>query len=114
RVDRLADLAAADTARDAVARRWLHHLPPDAPVALVATLEPYGVWGSLPYAMHGQPSDLDAAVPLIVWGRGVKAGTYPGRVNTVDLAPTLARLAGVRPLEPLDGRPLVEALRDGR
>jgi arylsulfatase A-like enzyme len=61
-------------------------------------------------ADHGSPSDDDTHVPLILWGSGVRAGRIAGRVSIVDLAPTLARLAGVRPLEPLDGRVLVEAL----
>lgn len=112
RVDRPRDLLAADTARDAVARRWLHQLSDDVPVALVTTLEPYCVWGDATYAMHGQPSDLDAHVPLLLWGRGVKPGVYGGRVATVDLAPTLARLLGLVPGERLDGRVLTEAFRE--
>jgi len=31
-------------------------------------------------------------------------------VNTVDIAPTLARLLGLTPAEPLDGRVLTEAI----
>jgi arylsulfatase A-like enzyme len=77
------------------------------------TLRPYSIWGSpgvtIP-AMHGQPTDLDAHVPLLLWGRGVRRGTYRGRVSTVDIAPTLARLLGLTPAEPVDGRILTEAL----
>ncbi len=111
RVNRPGELARADTASDAVARRWLHQLAPDAGVVLVVTLKDYSVWGSFPIAMHGQPSELDARVPLILWGRGVKPGTYTGRAATVDIAPTLARLLGLTPLSLLDGRVLAEALR---
>jgi hypothetical protein len=112
RVDRPRDLASADTARDAVARRWLHHVPDDAGVVLVVTPGPDCVWGDGSYAMHGLPSDLDARVPLILWGAGIKRGAYRSRVATVDLAPTLARLLRVTPGEPLDGRALTEALRN--
>jgi len=80
------------------------------------TLKPYAVWGYAngpAIAMHGQPSDLDAHVPLLLFGRGVKRGAYDGRVNTVDIAPTLARLLDLTPAEPLDGRVLAEAL-DGK
>ena len=112
RVDRPADLARRDTA-DAIVRRWLHAVPPDAGVELVVTLKPYSIWSyeNLPgIAMHGQPSDLDAHVPLFLWGRGVKRGVYRERVATVDIAPTLARLLGLTPAEALDGRVLSEAL----
>ena len=110
RVDRPADLA-ADTA-DAVGRRWLHQIAPDAGIELVVTLVPYSIWSypDLPIAMHGQPTELDAHVPLVLWGAGIRGGTYGERVSTVDIAPTLARLLGLTPAEPLDGRPLIEAL----
>jgi predicted AlkP superfamily pyrophosphatase or phosphodiesterase len=112
RVDRAADLPRADTASDPVARRWMHQLAPDAGVVLVVTLQPGSVWGieNTPIAMHGQPSDDDAHVPIIFWGRGVKPGTYRGRANTVDIAPTLGRLLGVTPLSLIDGRVLTDAL----
>jgi len=111
RVDRAADLARADTASDPVARRWLHQLAPDAGVVLVVTLQAGSVWGSdNVIAMHGQPTDDDAHVPVIFWGRGVKRGTNRGRVNTVDIAPTLGRLLGVTPLSLIDGSVLTDAI----
>lgn len=113
RVDAPADLATADTAADPVARRWLHEIAPGAGVVLVVTLAEWNAWtyaGGIAYAAHGQPSDLDAHVPLILWGRGVRAGPYGNRVATVDIAPTLARLMGLTPLSIPDGRVLVEAL----
>ena len=110
-VDRPADLTAKDTA-DPVLRRWMHQVPPDGGVELVATLKPYAIWGlqNLPIAMHGQPTELDAHVPLILWGPGIRRGAYGGRVSTVDIAPTLARLLDLTPAEPLDGRVLTEVL----
>jgi hypothetical protein len=111
RVDRPADFTAKDTA-DPVLRRWMHQVAPDAGVELVATLKPYSIWSyaNRPIAMHGQPTELDAHVPLIMWGAGIRRGVYGGRVNTVDIAPTLARLLDLTPAEPLDGRVLTEAL----
>src|SRR6266496_2807543 len=110
-VDRPADLTAKDTA-DPVLRRWMHQVPPDGGVELVVTLKPYSIWSypNLPIATHGQPTELDAHVPLILWGPGIRRGVYGGRVNTVDIAPTLARLLDLTPAEPLDGRVLTEAL----
>ncbi len=111
RADRPEAFARADTASDPVARRWLHQLPPDAGAVLAVTLQPGSVWAAtVPIAMHGQPSDLDAHVPLILWGRGVKRGIYRGRANTVDIAPTLGRLLGVTPLSLIDGRAQTDAL----
>src|SRR5437870_1701406 len=111
RVDRPADFTDRNTA-DPVSRRWIHQLPPDIGVELVVTLKPYSIWSypSVPIAMHGQPTDLDAHVPLILWGSGIRRGVYGGRVSTVDIAPTLARLLDLTPAEPLDGRVLSEAL----
>jgi Type I phosphodiesterase / nucleotide pyrophosphatase len=114
RVDRPRDLVAGDTT-NAVTRRWLHQVPSDAGVELVVTLTPYSIWSypNVPIAMHGQPTDLDAHVPLILWGQGIRRGTYARRVSAVDIAPTLARLLELTPAEPLDGRVLIEALEPG-
>ncbi|HET9384987.1 MAG TPA: alkaline phosphatase family protein [Gemmatimonadales bacterium] len=112
RVIRPSDLAAADTASDPVARRWLHSLTPDAGVVLTVTPQPGSVWdiANLPIAMHGHPSDDDTHVPIILWGRGVRRGAYAGRTNTVDIAPTLSVLLGITPLSLVDGRARTEAL----
>lgn len=112
RVIKPADLARADTASDPVARRWLHQLAPDAGVVLTVTLQPGSVWDvpELPIAMHGQPSEDDSHVPIIFWGRGVRRGSYAGRMNTVDIAPTLGVLLGVTPLSLVDGHARTEAL----
>jgi len=112
RLIRPADLPRADTASDPVARRWLHQLAPDAGVVLTVTLQPGSVWDypTLLIAMHGQPSEDDSHVPIILWGRGVRRGSYPGRMNTVDIAPTLSVLLGVSPLSLVDGHARIEAL----
>lgn len=113
RVDRPDSLAGADTVADPVARRWVHELPPGPDAVLAVTLAPWDVWspgGGLRVAEHGQPSDRDAHVPLIFWGRGFRAGAYGERANTVDIAPTLARLLDLAPLSIPDGRVLTAAL----
>jgi arylsulfatase A-like enzyme len=60
--------------------------------------------------MHGLPSDDDAHVPIIFWGRGVHRGQYGTRANTVDIAPTLSVLLGITPLSLVDGHARTEAL----
>src|SRR6266550_3954190 len=90
RVDRPAAFSAKDTA-DPVSRRWMHQVSADGGVELVVTLKPYSIWSypNAPIAMHGQPTELDSHVPLILWGPGIRRGAYEGRVSTVDIAPTL-------------------------
>ncbi len=110
RVDFMRDLAKKDTTRDAVARRWLHMIPPDAPIELVYT----PVEGAYPVnatsAEHGSPYDDDAHVPVIFYGPWFKPGRYTDRALVADMAPTLARVAGVPPIERLDGHVLEKAL----
>jgi predicted AlkP superfamily pyrophosphatase or phosphodiesterase len=114
RVDAVRALA-ADTAsageRGAVARRWVHAIPPDLPVELVVTLRPYYYYANVTYATHGSPHAYDALVPIILYGASFKPGTYPKFTRVVDIAPTLAAVVGVRPTERLDGRVLREALK---
>ena len=113
RVDTPAALTTADTAADPIARRWLHALAPGSGAGLVVTLAEWNSWssvGAIPYAMHGQPTDQDAHVPLLFWGKGVRVGLYGNRAATVDIAPTLARLLGLTTLSIPDGRVLVEAV----
>jgi len=113
RIDTRASLAAADTAQDAVARRWLKAIPPSVDPALMVTLKPMFSWGPARNAEHGQPTDDDTHVPLLFWGHGIRPGTYAGRVSVTDIAPTLAWLLGVQPLQPVQGRVLSEALLGG-
>jgi len=112
RVDRLSALARADTVRDVIARRWLHMLPDGVPVAAVVTLTEGSVWGAPGgSAMHGSPHDADAHVPLILYGPPFAPGRRDELARVVDLAPTLAHVLGVRPLEKIDGRVLEGALK---
>ena len=109
RVDRLRSLR-ADTLTDPIARRWAHQFPPTSPIELVVTLTPLSTWGGT-IASHGSPYDYDSHVPLIFYGAGVRPGRFPQFVRTVDLAPTLAGLAGVPPMGAIDGVVLKDAIR---
>ena len=111
RVDFVRDLAKKDTIRDAVTRRWVHMLPTDVPIELVfSPVEGAYPQGAL-IAEHGTPYDNDAHVPVIFYGPWVKPGRYPERALVADMAPTLARIAGVPPTEKLDGHVLEKALQ---
>lgn len=110
RVDRFQDLLRGDTINDPVARRWAHQFPPESNVQLVITLTPFSIFSGL-VATHGAPYDYDTHVPLIFFGRWFAPGRYPEFVRTVDLAPTLAAIAGVRPAGRIDGVALRRALK---
>jgi predicted AlkP superfamily pyrophosphatase or phosphodiesterase len=113
RADLVSALARADTTGDAIARRWLHMFRPAGPARLVITLTPYSYWGTGTnlIATHGSPHDYDAHVPIVFYGAAVKAGKYREFVRVVDMAPTLAELVGVKPLETLDGHVLRQAIK---
>lgn len=111
RADRISELVHADTVHDDIARRWLHMFDTDSVAALVVTLTPYSYWGLSGSAEHGSPYDYDAHVPLLFYGAPFKPGKYPERALVADMAPTLARVVGVKPLERTDGVVLRAALR---
>jgi arylsulfatase A-like enzyme len=55
-------------------------------------------------------NDASLRIPFLLKPPGVRAGRdVPGSVSTLDVAPTLLALAGVRPEEPLPGRDLATA-----
>ncbi len=111
RADMMTALARADTVHDAIARRWLHMFGPNTVVRMVVTLTPYSYWAPGTQPTHGSPHDSDAHVPILFYGTGVKPGKYAGYVRVVDMAPTLAALAGVKPTEVIDGHILTRAIR---
>ncbi len=111
RVDMLSDLAKADTVSDVIAMRWLHMFAPGGVVRFVTTLDRYNYSAGVTYATHGSPWDQDAWVPVIFWGAPFAPGKYDTRARVVDMAPTLADVLGIPPLEKLDGVVLRQAER---
>jgi len=111
RADLFPDVAGADTATDPIARRWSHMIPRDLPYFAVVTLRPGNYWGRGSYAQHGSPHDQDSHVPVIFYGAPFRPGRYATFARTADIAPTLARVLGATPSEPLDGHALTEAIR---
>ena len=72
-------------------------------------------------ATHGSPWDYDRRVPILFWRKGTRGFEQPLSIETVDIMPTLAALAGLR-LAPgevdgrcidLDGGPGDTCLADG-
>ncbi|MCC6318218.1 MAG: alkaline phosphatase family protein [Gemmatimonadaceae bacterium] len=111
RADVWSDIAKEDPRRDVFVRRWQHMFPPDLQVAAVVVLRPFWYWAGGETANHGSPHYQDAHVPIIFAGAGIRPGRYADFVRVVDIAPTLAEVVRVRPMEALDGTVLRQALR---
>lgn len=94
---------------DRVARIPLFSLTEwDAPIAeaglLVRLTE--GTAIALDVVIHGSPYAYDRNVPLLFMGPGVAPGVSTVSARTVDVAPTIAGLAGIPSPTDLDGRVL--------
>jgi hypothetical protein len=56
-------------------------------------------------ATHGSPWDYDRRVPMLFWRKGMAGQQQPVPVETVDIAPTLAAMVGLKePAGTWDGR----------
>ncbi|WP_409018950.1 alkaline phosphatase family protein [Brevundimonas vesicularis] len=53
---------------------------------------------------HGSPWDYDRGVPIIFWWPGAPGEERFMPLRTIDIAPTLANLIGVKPTGQIDGR----------
>jgi predicted AlkP superfamily pyrophosphatase or phosphodiesterase len=65
--------------------------------------------GATYVSTHGSPWDYDRRVPILFWWKGATPHERVLPLDTVDIAPTLAAVTGVKPPTDLDGvcRPLV-------
>jgi predicted AlkP superfamily pyrophosphatase or phosphodiesterase len=103
--------AAPDTA---VGRAVMANFHPDRSGDIYVVFEPH--WfvadfdGLHVASAHGSPWTYDTHVPVIVAGPGVEAQHVARRVETVDVAPTIAAYLGTKPPSGASGAPLVEAL----
>ncbi len=57
---------------------------------------------------HGSPYRYDTHVPVVFFGKNVKAGRSDREVHTADVAPTLAKMLGVSYPASVEGVPLPE------
>jgi hypothetical protein len=97
---------------DVNAARWWRSLPPKFGWLVCGVAKPGYLWGGGGgSAGHGTSNWDDVNVPVVLLGPGVRRGLYADTVRTVDIAPTLARLLGVKTEGKLDGRPIKSALK---
>ena len=102
-------LLRGEVANDLIGGRVLRGFNAQRSGDLEIILEPYWMRQATG-TTHGSPYNYDAHIPLIIMGRQVKMGKYPGRVALNDLAPTLAALLDVDAPAGSSGRVLTEAL----
>ncbi|MFC1564694.1 alkaline phosphatase family protein [candidate division KSB1 bacterium] len=55
---------------------------------------------------HATSYSYDQEVPIIIMGKGVKSGVAEDKARTIDIAPTLAELAGIKFPGTVDGKAL--------
>ena len=81
---------------------------------LVVLLKPYVTSYDKPtnvdeqyISSHGSPWDYDRRVPIVFWWHGIEGFEQPAAVETVDIAPTLADVIGLKvEANEMDGRVL--------
>jgi predicted AlkP superfamily pyrophosphatase or phosphodiesterase len=86
--------------------RWLPQSGSQGSGVVLRFLEAYYPSTGARGTGHGTPYYYDRYVPLIFFGPGVDPGVSLQPVRSVDIAPTLASLAGIEPPPDLDGKPL--------
>jgi len=63
------------------------------------------------HASHGYPPDTPGVQGVLyAWGDGIRAGHAVGRVEAIDIHPTVTHLLGIAPGEPVDGAVAEELL----
>jgi hypothetical protein len=99
------------TSSDSAAIRWRRSLPPSLQyLAVFATASGF-IWSpGKSTAEHATPNAMTLSVPISFIGAAIPTGRHERLVRTVDIAPTLAALIGVKPTERLDGSPIAEVL----
>ena len=103
-------LAAADTT-DLDAMRWRRSIPSDFPWLAAASLAPGYIWSFSPNATtHGTTNADDVRVPILFMGAGITPAKLQ-RARTVDIAPTIAAILGIKPTEAVEGRVLPEVVK---
>lgn len=106
------DLRAGDVARTPITEAVLANFHEDRSGDIYVVFEPH--WfvadfdGKSVTGSHGSPWNYDSHVPVIWMGPGIKPGKIVRRIETVDVAPTIATYLGVRYPSGSRGTPLPE------
>jgi predicted AlkP superfamily pyrophosphatase or phosphodiesterase len=93
---------------DPMGRRFAHSYYPGRSGDLLVMVRPYWMVQAAG-TTHGTGYDYDTHVPVMLMGKGIVQGEFLTAASPIDIAPTLAFLAGVTLPRP-SGRVLAEAL----
>lgn len=97
---------AAALSTDADAARWKRSLPAGLGWLIAGVAEDGYVFSDGAKAEHGTMHPESRSVPILIVVPGVNARSDARVARTIDIAPTIAALLGVKPTEALDGRSL--------
>lgn len=61
---------------------------------------------------HGSPYSYDSHVPIVFYGPQFRKGQFEEKAATVDIAPTLAHLLNIQPLNEVDGKVLGYVMKE--
>ncbi|PYQ68393.1 MAG: hypothetical protein DMF54_00585 [Acidobacteria bacterium] len=83
-------LPASESLGVAIERSFRADRSPD----VVVSLRPGWIFRKEPGSTHGGPSEENQRIPLLVWGSGVKPGSWNVRVSPLSIARSVAALYG--------------------
>ena len=98
------------TREDSFIDRYRHSFYKGRSADIFLRIKPYYLISAGLGTSHGSPYDYDSHVPLIFMGPGIQPGFHDQKVATVDLAPTLAEIVGIKPANEIDGESLVSII----
>ncbi|WP_299813281.1 alkaline phosphatase family protein [uncultured Roseibium sp.] len=108
------DLRSGNVARTAVSEAVLANFHPDRSGDIYIVFEPHWFVGEFDgltvAATHGSPWSYDTHVPIIFSGPGIAPQRIARRVETVDVAATIAAYLKIKPPSGSRGQVLTEAL----
>ena len=104
-------LEAAALNNDPFAQLYSNSFHPDRSPDLLMQFKEFHLASGGRGTSHGSPYRYDTQVPILFWSTGFPAAKIGQRINTVDMAPTLAALLGVTAPQGLDGSDLSHLVR---
>lgn len=98
------ELQSDTSARHELFDLYKNSFHPDRSPDLMLRFKEFYLLSQYPYGTsHGSPYRYDTHIPIVFFGPGVHAGEHAELTRSVDIAPTLAELLGIRDTQGMDG-----------